>query len=71
MRYRRVLTLLTVPLLTAVLLPGVARAADEPLTVGAVQGPTTDTENPRTDRSPLAPASGTSGLVDIASGALR
>ena len=28
------------------------------LTVGEVQGPTTDAENPRTDRSPLAPATG-------------
>ncbi len=68
MRYHRVLSLLTVPLLTAVLLPGVARAADEPLTVGAVQGATTDTEDPRTDRSPLANPSGngaSSTLYDV------
>jgi hypothetical protein len=47
--------LLAVPLLAAALLPGVAHAApgDPPLTVGAVQGPTTDAENPRTDRTPL------------------
>jgi predicted extracellular nuclease len=57
-RYRRILPSLTAPLLTAVLFPGVARAADEPLTVGAVQGPTTDAEYPRTDRSPLANPSG-------------
>ncbi|SCE84023.1 hypothetical protein GA0074696_1169 [Micromonospora purpureochromogenes] len=37
------------------------------LTVGEVQGPTRDDENPRTDRSPLAPASGngTSALYDV------
>ena len=58
MRYRRILSLLAVPSLIAVLIPGVARAADEPLTVGAVQGTTTDAENPRTDRSPLANPSG-------------
>ncbi|GAA3335763.1 hypothetical protein GCM10020358_05320 [Amorphoplanes nipponensis] len=65
---RRVLPLFTAALLTGVLLPGVARAADEPLTVGAVQGPTTDTENPRTDRSPLANPSGngtSSVLYDV------
>jgi predicted extracellular nuclease len=50
--------LLAVPLLTAILIPGVARAAADPLTVGAVQGATTDADNPRTDRSPLANASG-------------
>jgi len=67
-RYHRVLALLADPLLSAVLLPGVARAADEPLTVGAVQGTTTDTENPRTDRSPLANPSGngtSSTLYDV------
>jgi predicted extracellular nuclease len=55
-------------LVTAVLIPGVARAAADPLTVGAVQGTTTDTENPRTDRSPLANASGngtSSTLYDV------
>jgi predicted extracellular nuclease len=64
-RRRRILPLLTVPLVTALLFPGVARAADDPLTVGAVQGTTTDTENPRTDRSPLANPSGngTSSLL--------
>jgi predicted extracellular nuclease len=58
-RYR-VFALLAVPLLVVPLLPpGAARAADTtPLTVGAVQGPTTDAENPRTDRSPLANPSG-------------
>jgi hypothetical protein len=56
--------------LTAVALVGAvpdpARAtADAVLTVGRVQGSTTDTENPRTDRSPLAPPSGngTSGAL--------
>jgi len=43
-------------LAATVLFPGVAHAAAEPLTVGAVQGSTTT--NPRTQRSPLAPASG-------------
>ncbi|PRY28490.1 hypothetical protein CLV70_108284 [Pseudosporangium ferrugineum] len=56
MRYRRIVPFLTVPLLTTVLIPGVARAADDPLTVGAVQGSTTS--SPRTHRSPLANASG-------------
>jgi predicted extracellular nuclease len=67
-RYHRFLSWLTASLLTAVLIPGVARAADEPLTVGAVQGPTTDTETPRTDRSPLANPSGngtSSSLYDV------
>jgi predicted extracellular nuclease len=58
-RYPRILPILTAPLVAAVLVPGVARAAEpEPLTVGAVQGQTLDTENPRTDRSPLANPSG-------------
>src|SRR6185369_14063450 len=38
------------------------------LTVGVVQGPTLDTENPRADRSPFAPASGngtSSTTVDV------
>ncbi|WP_446211521.1 lamin tail domain-containing protein [Micromonospora sp. IBSANI012] len=38
------------------------------LSVGEVQGPTRDDENPRTDRSPLAPASGngtSSALYDV------
>ncbi len=65
----RVFALLAVPLLVAPLVPaGTAAAADPaPLTVGAVQGTTTDAENPRTDRSPLAPAgSGTStDLYDV------
>ncbi len=54
MRYR-VFALLAAPILVAPLAPaGSAAAADPaPLTVGAVQGPTTDAENPRTDRSPL------------------
>jgi hypothetical protein len=52
------IAVLAVPLLIALLIPGVARAADEPLTVGAVQGTTTDAESPRTDRSPLANPSG-------------
>ena len=56
MRYRRILPIITVPILTAFLFPGIARAADDPLTVGAVQGSTTT--SPRTQRSPLAPASG-------------
>jgi uncharacterized protein len=67
-RHRRILPLLSATLLTAVLLPGVARAADEPLTVGAVQGTTTGSENPRTDRSPLANPSGngsSSTLYDV------
>jgi predicted extracellular nuclease len=67
-RYHRILSLLTAPLLAALLLPGAAHAADEPLTVGAVQGTTTDAENPRTDRSPLANPSGngtSSTLYDV------
>jgi predicted extracellular nuclease len=58
-RYR-VFALLTVPVLVAPLLPpGSAWAAGPtPLTVGAVQGATTDAEAPRTDRSPLANPSG-------------
>ena len=57
MRHPRVLPTLAVPVVAAtLLLPGVARAADDPLTVGAVQGSTTT--NPRTQRSPLAPATG-------------
>lgn len=54
----RMLPLFAVPVLAAGLLfPGVAQAAaDEPLTVGAVQGSTTS--NPRAHRSPFAPASG-------------
>jgi hypothetical protein len=60
--------LLAVPLVAvAMLLPGVAHAApgDPPLTVGAVQGATTDAENPRTDRSPLAnpTGNGTSAIL--------
>ena len=38
------------------------------LTVGEVQGPTADAENPRTDRSPLAPATGngtSASLYDV------
>ncbi|OJF13453.1 hypothetical protein BG844_15175 [Couchioplanes caeruleus subsp. caeruleus] len=42
--------------MTAALLPGVAHAADEPLSVGAVQGNTESA--PRTHRSPLANTSG-------------
>ncbi len=56
MRYPRILPILVAPVLTAVLIPGVARAADEPLSVGAVQGSTTS--SPRTHRSPLANPSG-------------
>jgi predicted extracellular nuclease len=63
------LPILVTPLVAAALLPGTAHAADpEPLTVGAVQGTTTDTENPRTDRSPLANPSGngtSSTLYDV------
>jgi predicted extracellular nuclease len=55
-RYRRILPMITVPILTAFLFPGIAHAAADPLTVGAVQGSTTT--SPRTQRSPLAPASG-------------
>jgi uncharacterized protein len=55
-RYPRILAALAVPLSAVLLFPGVARAADEPLTVGAVQGSTT--ASPRTHRSPLAPPSG-------------
>jgi predicted extracellular nuclease len=46
---------LAVPLVAALLLlPATpAVAADDVLTIGAVQGPTTDAENPRTDKSPL------------------
>jgi predicted extracellular nuclease len=66
-RYPRILALFAVPLATALLAPGVARAADpEPLTVGAVQGATTT--SPRTHRSALAPASGngtSSTLYDV------
>ena len=58
MRYPRILAALTVPLSAVLLFPGVARAADDPLTVGAVQGSTT--ASPRTHRSPLAPPSGNS-----------
>jgi predicted extracellular nuclease len=43
-------------LAAAFVFPGVARAADDPLSVGAVQGSTI--ADPRTQRSPLAPASG-------------
>jgi predicted extracellular nuclease len=59
-RYPRVFALLSVPIVVAALLPGIAHAApgDGALTVGAVQGATTEAENPRTDRSPLANASG-------------
>jgi predicted extracellular nuclease len=57
-RFSRVLPLITVSLVAAALTPGVARADAEPLTVGAVQGTTTSAEDPRTDRSPLANASG-------------
>lgn len=57
MRYPRILPVIAVPLAAALLFPGVARAAEpDPLTVGAVQGSTTTA--PRTNRSPLAPASG-------------
>lgn len=57
MRYPRILPMLAVPIVAAsVLLPGVAHAATDPLTIGAVQGSTTS--SPRTQRSPLAPASG-------------
>ena len=56
MRYPRILPVLAAPVLTAVLIPGVARAADDPLTVGAVQGSTASA--PRTHRSPLANPSG-------------
>jgi predicted extracellular nuclease len=58
-RYR-VFALLAVPFLVAPLTPPTAAGAAEtaPLTVGAVQGPTTDAENPRTDRSPLANPTG-------------
>jgi len=54
----RMLPFLAVPILAAGLVfPGVAQAAaDDPLTVGAVQGSTTAT--PRTHRSPFAPATG-------------
>jgi predicted extracellular nuclease len=63
-RYR-VSALLAVPVLVASLLRVTAADAAEPLTVGAVQGSTTDAENPRTDRSPLANPSGngTSGML--------
>ena len=57
MRYPRILPMLAVPIVAAsILVPGVAHAAADPLTIGAVQGSTTT--NPRTQRSPLAPASG-------------
>ncbi|BFU42176.1 hypothetical protein KRMM14A1004_04130 [Krasilnikovia sp. MM14-A1004] len=57
MRYQRILPIIAVSIVSATtLLPGVAHAADEPLTVGAVQGSTTT--SPRTQRSPLAPPSG-------------
>ena len=57
MRYPRILPMLAVPIVAAsILVPGVAHAAPDPLTIGAVQGSTTT--NPRTQRSTLAPASG-------------
>jgi hypothetical protein len=59
-----VFTLLLAPLtVVPLLLTGPAHAApgDPPLTVGAVQGATTDAENPRTDRTPLA----TGTLYDV------
>jgi predicted extracellular nuclease len=56
-RHPRILPMIIASTLAAtVLLPGVAHAADDPLSVGAVQGSTT--VNPRTQRSPLAPAAG-------------
>ena len=57
MRYPRIVPVLAAPIVAAsLLMPGIAHAADAPLTIGAVQGSTTTT--PRTQRSPLAPASG-------------
>jgi uncharacterized protein len=56
-RHIRVVPLLAVPTLAAgLLLPGVAHGEDGPLTVGAVQGSTL--ADPRTHRSPYAPATG-------------
>jgi hypothetical protein len=56
-RHNRILPVIAAPILAATLLfPGVAHAAADPLTVGAVEGSTVTA--PRAQRSPLAPASG-------------